>query len=160
MTKCTFCRERVDAGRAAGLAPGVDADATPVCAVACIAGAIVFGDLDDPASRVRALIAATDAAPLAPECGTEPSVYYVTGDGPPPDTEPRAPEPADACWRFLHSERFLGCRESAPADGTPPDCLGGQGIQRADRRVNASYVRAPGGTGRSVVGLDMVAPFS
>ena len=38
MTKCTFCKERVDAGRAAGLAPGVDADATPMCAVARSAG--------------------------------------------------------------------------------------------------------------------------
>ena len=97
MTKCTFCKERVDAGRAAGLVAGVDAAATPMCAVACIAGAIVFGDLDDPASRVRTLIAATNAAPLAPECGTEPSVYYVTGDGLPPDSEPRPPVPAVSC---------------------------------------------------------------
>jgi phenylacetyl-CoA:acceptor oxidoreductase subunit 1 len=82
MTKCTFCKERVDRGRMAGLVPGVDPEATPMCAVSCIAAAIVFGDLDDPTSRVRRLIAETDAAPLAPECGTQPSVYYVTGDGP------------------------------------------------------------------------------
>jgi phenylacetyl-CoA:acceptor oxidoreductase subunit 1 len=103
MTKCAFCKERVDAGRAAGLLPGVDADATPMCAVSCIAGAIVFGDLDDPTSRVRTLMAATNAAPLAPECGTEPSVFYVTGDGPtgapagaaePVDVVHRAPRPS------------------------------------------------------------------
>ncbi|MBI4593539.1 MAG: 4Fe-4S dicluster domain-containing protein [Candidatus Rokubacteria bacterium] len=79
MTKCTFCQERVDAGRARGLTPGVAPEATPVCAVACIAGAIVFGDLDDPASLVSQRRATEGAVPLMSECGTEPSVYYVTG---------------------------------------------------------------------------------
>ena len=77
MTKCTFCRERVDAGRAAGLRPGVDPDATPMCAVACIAGAILFGDLDDPADRVAGIVAEGRARPLMPEAGTRPSVYYL-----------------------------------------------------------------------------------
>jgi phenylacetyl-CoA:acceptor oxidoreductase subunit 1 len=79
MTKCTFCKERVDAGRAQGLVPGVDPDATPVCAVACLTRAIVFGDLDDPASPAGRLLAQGDAVPLMPECGTAPSVYYRTG---------------------------------------------------------------------------------
>jgi phenylacetyl-CoA:acceptor oxidoreductase subunit 1 len=78
MTKCTFCKERVDEGLARGLRPGTDPDATPMCAVACIAGAILFGDLDDPASTVARLLADGDAVPLLPECGTVPSVYYRT----------------------------------------------------------------------------------
>jgi tetrathionate reductase subunit B len=57
-----------------------------MCAVACIAGAIVFGDLDDPASAVARLIAAGDARPLMPECGTRPSVYYLL-----PDRQPAVP---------------------------------------------------------------------
>ena len=77
MTKCTFCKERVDAGLAKGLTPGRDPDATPMCAVACIADAIVFGDLDDPTSRAAQLVARGDASPLMPECGTQPSVYYL-----------------------------------------------------------------------------------
>jgi phenylacetyl-CoA:acceptor oxidoreductase subunit 1 len=77
MTKCTFCKERVDDGLARGLAPGVDADATPMCAVACIANAIAFGDLADPSSRVARAVADGHARPLSPECGTRPSVYYV-----------------------------------------------------------------------------------
>jgi phenylacetyl-CoA:acceptor oxidoreductase subunit 1 len=77
MTKCTFCKERVDAGLAGGLTPGVDADATPMCSVACIANAIVFGDLDDPESRVTRMIADGKAQLLMPECGTQPSVYYL-----------------------------------------------------------------------------------
>jgi phenylacetyl-CoA:acceptor oxidoreductase subunit 1 len=79
MTKCTFCRERVDAGRARGLIPGVDPEATPVCAVACLTRAIVFGDLDDPASPVARLVADGAAVPLSPECGTAPSVFYRVG---------------------------------------------------------------------------------
>jgi phenylacetyl-CoA:acceptor oxidoreductase subunit 1 len=77
MTKCTFCAERVDAGLARGLRPGEDPDATPACAVACIAGVIAFGDLDDPASRVSRLAADPRAQTLMPECGTEPRVYYL-----------------------------------------------------------------------------------
>ncbi len=77
MTKCTFCKERVDDGMAQGLMPGADPDATPMCAVACIAGAIVFGDLDDPESRVSRLIADDRAQVLMPECGTAPRVYYL-----------------------------------------------------------------------------------
>jgi phenylacetyl-CoA:acceptor oxidoreductase 27-kDa subunit len=77
MTKCTFCRERVDEGLARGLVPGVDADATPMCAVACITNAIAFGDLDDRSSRVARLVADGQAQPLTPEAGTRPSVYYL-----------------------------------------------------------------------------------
>jgi phenylacetyl-CoA:acceptor oxidoreductase subunit 1 len=76
MTKCNFCSERVDAGRARGLVPGVDPEATPMCSVACIANAIVFGDLHDPASAVARAVAEGHVVPLMPECGTEPSVYY------------------------------------------------------------------------------------
>ncbi|MBI1737325.1 MAG: 4Fe-4S dicluster domain-containing protein [Candidatus Rokubacteria bacterium] len=92
MTKCTFCKDRIDAGRARGLIPGVDADATPMCAVACIAGAIVFGDLDDPWSPVSRMVATGRARPLMPECGTRPSVHYVTGE-PAPAEAPAPPPP-------------------------------------------------------------------
>lgn len=77
MTKCTFCHERVDGGLARGLRPGLDAEATPMCSVACIAGAILFGDLDDPDSRVAGLVAQGGARPLLAEAGTRPSVYYL-----------------------------------------------------------------------------------
>ena len=77
MTKCTFCKERVDGGLGRGLVPGVDPDATPMCAVACIAGAITFGDLDDEASKVSRLSKSDRAQVLLPECGTAPRVYYL-----------------------------------------------------------------------------------
>ena len=77
MTKCTFCKERVDGGLERGLVPGVDPDATPACAGACIAGAIVFGDLDDEASAVSRLSRSDRAQVLLPEAGTAPRVYYL-----------------------------------------------------------------------------------
>jgi phenylacetyl-CoA:acceptor oxidoreductase subunit 1 len=77
MTKCTFCKERVDAGLANGMTPGVDPAATPMCSVACIANAIIFGDLDDPASPVSKMLGEGKAQPLMPECETKPNVFYV-----------------------------------------------------------------------------------
>ena len=65
MTKCTFCRERLDSG------------AEPVCAVSCIANAIQFGDLEDPESQVSRLIKDRGGVRLMPELGTDPSVYYL-----------------------------------------------------------------------------------
>lgn len=96
MTKCTFCRERVDRGRQQGLRPGIDPDATPMCAVACITNAILFGDLDDPASPVSRIIADGQAVPLMPECGTRPSVYYLAPDRARRETAAPPPSVSDA----------------------------------------------------------------
>lgn len=66
--KCTACTER--------LAKGMQ----PACAEASN-GAIVFGDLDDPNSEVRKLIATKYTIRRKPELGTQPSIYYVLGGG-------------------------------------------------------------------------------
>ncbi len=76
--KCNFCAERIDAGLEKGLTPGVDREATPACVITCPTQARVFGDLDDPDSEVNRLIKERRGAPLHPEYGTEPSVYYIT----------------------------------------------------------------------------------
>jgi len=75
--KCNFCVERIDAGLARGLKPGVDRDATPACVNTCQARALTFGDLDDPDSSVSRLIRDRQGFQLRPEYGTDPSVYYV-----------------------------------------------------------------------------------
>lgn len=75
--KCVFCHERIDAGIAQGLKPGVDREATPACVNTCMTKSRHFGDLDDPKSEVSILINKHNAKPLIPEAGTEPSVYYI-----------------------------------------------------------------------------------
>ena len=75
--KCNFCASRVDAGLARGLVPGRDADATPMCVIACIAAALTFGDLDDPDSEVSRMVRESGALQLLPEMKTDPSVYYL-----------------------------------------------------------------------------------
>ena len=75
--KCNFCMERIDAGLAKGLKPGVDREATPACVNTCPATALIFGDLDDPDSEVRRLIREKKAFNLHPEYDTEPSIYYI-----------------------------------------------------------------------------------
>jgi len=76
-TKCTFCADRVDAGLAKGLKPGVDPEATPACVNSCIAQALHFGDLDDPASNVSQLLAENHFFRMHEELGTEPGFYYL-----------------------------------------------------------------------------------
>ncbi len=64
--KCTGCYER--------LAKGLK----PAC-VEASNGGIVFGDLEDPNSEVRKLIAKHYTIRRKPELGTQPSIYYIIG---------------------------------------------------------------------------------
>jgi Fe-S-cluster-containing dehydrogenase component len=75
--KCTFCVHRIDRGLALGLQPGVDAAATPACAVVCPVGARVFGDLADPESNVSRLLREHPSYRLREDLGTGPRVYYL-----------------------------------------------------------------------------------
>ncbi len=75
--KCSFCYQRIDRGMELGLIPGVDADATPACTVACPTNARVFGDLNDPESEVSKIIHSEQTVRLRDELGTAPRVYYV-----------------------------------------------------------------------------------
>jgi phenylacetyl-CoA:acceptor oxidoreductase subunit 1 len=54
----------------------VDPEATPMCAVACIADVISFGDLDDPSTAVAQMVAGGGFEPLMPETGLAPRVHY------------------------------------------------------------------------------------
>jgi phenylacetyl-CoA:acceptor oxidoreductase subunit 1 len=77
--KCNFCAERIDAGMAKGLKPGVDREATPACVNTCPARALIFGDLDDPDSEVSRLIRERKGFQLHPEYNTNPSVFFIDG---------------------------------------------------------------------------------
>ena len=75
--KCNFCLERIDAGLAKGLKPGIDREATPACVISCPTKAMHFGDLDDTYSEIARLIKEKKGKSFHPEYGTEPSIYYI-----------------------------------------------------------------------------------
>ncbi len=75
--KCTFCAHRIDRGLAIGQMPGVDRDATPACVNACPVGARLFGDLNDPASKISQALAEHRSFRLREDLGTAPRVYYL-----------------------------------------------------------------------------------
>lgn len=79
--KCTFCVHRIDKGLANGLMPGVDRAATPACVNVCPVEARVFGDLNDPNSKISRLIREKPTFRLREDLGTEPNVYYVPPEG-------------------------------------------------------------------------------
>jgi molybdopterin-containing oxidoreductase family iron-sulfur binding subunit len=82
MEKCTFCVQRLiqaeDTAKSEGRALA-DGEVLPACAQVCPTGAMVFGRLDDPHSRVSELAHSGRALQLLEELGTEPSVAYLKG---------------------------------------------------------------------------------
>jgi phenylacetyl-CoA:acceptor oxidoreductase subunit 1 len=76
-TKCTFCVDRIDAGMAKHLTPGIDPEATPACVNACIAQALIFGDSDNPESNVSRLLAENQTFRMHEELGTGPGFHYI-----------------------------------------------------------------------------------
>lgn len=65
VSKCHFCKHRVDQGL------------QPACVANCIAKARYFGDLDDPNSEVSQIIRTRRGDQLHADLGTDPSVYYL-----------------------------------------------------------------------------------
>jgi molybdopterin-containing oxidoreductase family iron-sulfur binding subunit len=88
MEKCTFCIQRIRAGKdkARDEEREVrDGEVVTACAQSCPAGAIVFGDLLDENSRVARLTRSARAYRVFEELGTEPSVYYLNHRRPEPE---------------------------------------------------------------------------
>ncbi len=63
--KCDFCFERIEKGL------------NPFCVDICPTDAIIFGDLDDPESKVSKMIKLKRAIVLLPDHKTSPSVFYT-----------------------------------------------------------------------------------
>ena len=82
MEKCTFCVQRITAGKDAAAAAKrevKDGDIVPACAQSCPSKAIVFGDLNDPESRVSHLAESPRGSKLLEDLGTKPKVTYLAG---------------------------------------------------------------------------------
>jgi len=93
MEKCSFCVQRINEADFRTKRPGrhiPDGTVRPACQQACPAGAIVFGDVNDPKSRVAKLEKSPLAYLVLDELNVKPNVRYLARlRNPHPDLEHR-----------------------------------------------------------------------
>lgn len=98
MEKCSFCAQRIQAGKLAAKRerrPVKDGEVVTACQAACSTGAILFGDMNDPESRLSKLlkiehdpkkpnysidkkIGNPRAYRVLEEIGVKPNIFYLT----------------------------------------------------------------------------------
>ncbi len=63
--KCTFCVQRLDRGE------------VPACVETCPSKVRIFGDLEDPAGKLREVLSTRQYRMKKPETGNGPQIYYL-----------------------------------------------------------------------------------
>ena len=81
MEKCTFCIQRIrqakDAAKDDGRRRVVDGEVQPACVQTCASQAMVFGNRNDPQSKVFQSMNDPRAYHVLEEVNTAPSVVYL-----------------------------------------------------------------------------------
>jgi len=81
MEKCTFCIQRIrqakDTAKDEDRRRVRDGEVTPACVQTCPTEAMVFGDLNDPESRVSKMVGNERSYHVLEELNTSPSVVYL-----------------------------------------------------------------------------------
>lgn len=81
MEKCTLCTQRIRAGKDKAMDEGTqvrDGDIKTACQQTCPTDAIVFGDMNDPESRISKLKAAPLAFHALESLNAKPSIAYLS----------------------------------------------------------------------------------
>jgi molybdopterin-containing oxidoreductase family iron-sulfur binding subunit len=79
--KCSFCVQRIQENKEQAKLDNrklQDGEITPACAQSCPSNALIFGDLNDPESRVSKLVESDRNYHLLEELHTKPTVSYLT----------------------------------------------------------------------------------
>ena len=80
MEKCTYCMQRISAARITAKLEGraiADGEVVTACQAACPTRAIVFGNINDPASQVAQRKASPLNYGLLTELNTQPRTTYL-----------------------------------------------------------------------------------
>lgn len=98
MEKCSFCVQRIQSGKLSAKKerrPVKDGEVTTACQASCSSGAIVFGDVNDPESKISKLLKIRPLDPSKPhaidkitdnprayqvleEIGVKPNIWYLS----------------------------------------------------------------------------------
>lgn len=81
MEKCTFCVQRIEMGKSAAKSQGRranDGDIRTACQEACSANAIVFGDMNNPESRISKMMKHPRGFKTLEELNARPAITYLT----------------------------------------------------------------------------------
>jgi Fe-S-cluster-containing dehydrogenase component len=81
MEKCSFCLQRIQGGKLKAKLesrPVKDGEITPACAQSCPTDALVFGNVNDPESKVAKLVKNERNYLLLADLDTQPNVFYMT----------------------------------------------------------------------------------